>query len=205
MWSRIRNSVVCEVEYPYFKIYLDKNISLKHIWSVLVWAICWWLSATLHGIFTCIYLQLLTGVDPPGDPCKGTRSGDPCLFGSILLHCNLPTGILPWGFVSSGQHVRGSFHLNQAFCLVLFFCKVTDRYFPLQISLVLKYSCKSRTCAMVLYNNCFIKNVLIFVNCFIFSWECPSYKISPSGWGFILFLTYITLWREARGIPAFSN
>ena len=166
MWSRIRNSVVCEVEYPYFKIYLDKNISLKHIWSVLVWGVCWWLSSTLHGIFTCIYLQLLTGVDPPGDPCK-------------------PRGFLPWGFVSSGQHVRGCFLLNQAFCLVLFFCKVTDRYFPLQISLVLKYSCKSRTCAMVLYNNCFIKNVLIFVNCFIFSWECSSYKISPRGWGFI--------------------
>ena len=73
-------------------------------------------------------------------------------------------GILPWGFVSSSQHA-----LNQAFCLVFFFCKVTDRYFPLQISLVLKYSCKSRICAMVLYNNCFIKNILIFVNCFIFS------------------------------------
>ena len=130
MWSRIRNSVV------------------------------WCLSATLHGIFTSIYLQLLTGVDP-----QGTHASPGALL-SIWQH--FVPGILPWGFVSSSQHVRGCFILNQAFCLV-FFCKVTDRYFPLQISLVLKYSCKSRTCAMVLYNNCFIKNVLIFVNCFIFS------------------------------------
>ncbi len=167
-WPRIVGSetVVCEVEYPYFKIYLDKNISLKHISSVLVWGCLLVTFCHTAWHFTCIYLQLLTGVDPRA-PMQA--QGLCCLFGSILFHCNLPTGILPWRFVSSGQHVRGCFILNQAFCLVLFFCKVTDRYSPLQISLVLKYSCKSRTCAMVLYKNCFIKNVLIFVNCFIFS------------------------------------
>ncbi len=51
------------------------------------------------------------------------------LFGSILFHCKLPTGIIPQGFVSSCQHVRGCFLVNQAFCLVLFFARsLTDTF-----------------------------------------------------------------------------
>ncbi len=103
-----------------FKIYLDKHISLTHLFSCGVFdgdfpPHC---MAFSHA-FIISYSVRLT----PKIWTHVQAQGLCWPFGSILFHCNLPTGIIPQGFVSSWQLVRGCFLLNQAFCLVLFFAR----------------------------------------------------------------------------------
>ncbi len=118
MWSRIRNSV----------LFVKWNTLIsKSIWTKIFLRNRSQLSScgmfvgdfvphcmTFSHVFIISYSLGLT----PRAPIQA--QGLCCLFCSILFHCNLPTGIIPRGFISSCQHVRSHFLLNQAFCLVLF-------------------------------------------------------------------------------------